>query len=590
MVDLAKQSNNLEQVKEKIKDNITELSTELGELKKKKPVVTQEAINQAKSDLYTATETYQNAASYYATVSAAFQAQKMMSETPSAGAKKVSIASTGEEENVEETEETQQNPEEEKTVDAGKDVTSPDQQDDASTNSEMNTDNTATGVDKSGEDTSNTDSNSVSAVSTGETVTTTEGSTDGDSTTEMETSQSQKVSNDIDVTVDPQVKKAYEDMMGAKAAMTTAQEAYTTLVQKEGQESALEAQLGLLEQEQQSLNDVSAAGSQDLSNIINEASTVQKDISNIADDTGTLKLYEAAESSGLQSLYGTLAKTENEIGTSIDNAKGQVQSAVQTIDQLSQKLPDLANGIEKLSDGATGLDNGIARLQNEGIKPLSEGAGALKDGTAQLKDGTQQLTAGAGKLDSGASQLKDGLDTLAKGAGDLDSGAGTLKTGAGQLDEGIGKVQSGAATLSTGTSDLKSGADKVNEGAGSLKTGADKLDSGTADLYDGAVQLDDGASDLYDGTVQLLDGTGSLDDGAQELLDGLNKYNKEGIQKLTELFGDNVQDVLDRLQAVTEAGDDYNSFSGALPVQSGDDKNGGNAVKFIYRTDSIKAD
>ena len=590
MVDLAKQSNNLEQVKEKIKDNITELSTELGELKKKEPVVTQEAINQAKSDLYTATETYQNAASYYATVSAAFQAQKMMSETPSAGAKKVSIASTGEEENVEETEETQQNPEEEKTVDAGKDVTSPDQQDDASTNSEMNTDNTATGVDKSGEDTSNTDSNSVSAVSTGETVTTTEGSTDGDSTTEMETSQSQKVSNDIDVTVDPQVKKAYEDMMGAKAAMTTAQEAYTTLVQKEGQESALEAQLGLLEQEQQSLNDVSAAGSQDLSNIINEASTVQKDISNIADDTGTLKLYEAAESSGLQSLYGTLAKTENEIGTSIDNAKGQVQSAVQTIDQLSQKLPDLANGIEKLSDGATGLDNGIARLQNEGIKPLSEGAGALKDGTAQLKDGTQQLTAGAGKLDSGASQLKDGLDTLAKGAGDLDSGAGTLKTGAGQLDEGIGKVQSGAATLSTGTSDLKSGADKVNEGAGSLKTGADKLDSGTADLYDGAVQLDDGASDLYDGTVQLLDGTGSLDDGAQELLDGLNKYNKEGIQKLTELFGDNVQDVLDRLQAVTEAGDDYNSFSGALPVQSGDDKNGGNAVKFIYRTDSIKAD
>lgn len=590
MVDLAKQSNNLEQVKGKIKDNITELSTELGELKKKKPVVTQEAINQAKSDLYTATETYQNAASYYATVSAAFQAQKMMSETPSAGAKKVSIASTGEEENVEETEETQQNPEEEKTVDAGKDVTSPDQQDDASTNSEMNTDNTATGVDKSGEDTSNTDSNSVSAVSTGETVTTTEGSTDGDSTTEMETSQSQKVSNDIDVTVDPQVKKAYEDMMGAKAAMTTAQEAYTTLVQKEGQESALEAQLGLLEQEQQSLNDVSAAGSQDLSNIINEASTVQKDISNIADDTGTLKLYEAAESSGLQSLYGTLAKTENEIGTSIDNAKGQVQSAVQTIDQLSQKLPDLANGIEKLSDGATGLDNGIARLQNEGIKPLSEGAGALKDGTAQLKDGMQQLTAGAGKLDSGASQLKDGLDTLAKGAGDLDSGAGTLKTGAGQLDEGIGKVQSGAATLSTGTSDLKSGADKVNEGAGSLKTGADKLDSGTADLYDGAVQLDDGASDLYDGTVQLLDGTGSLDDGAQELLDGLNKYNKEGIQKLTELFGDNVQDVLDRLQAVTEAGDDYNSFSGALPVQSGDDKNGGNAVKFIYRTDSIKAD
>ena len=591
MVDLAKQSSNLNDVKSNIKNNITILSNELNN-SEKYPVVTQDDINGAKSDLNTATEAYQNAASYYATVSAAFQAQKMMSEMPSAGAKKVSIASTSEEEDgeeTEETEETQQNPEEEKTVDgsttADTDVTSHD----APTNCETDTDNAGTGVDKSGEDTSNTDSNNV-PVSTDETVTTTEGSTDGDSTTEMETSQSQKVSNDIDVTVDPQVKKAYEDMMGAKGAMTTAQEKYTSLVEKEGQRSALEAQLGLLTDEWNNLSEVKEGGSQDLSSTIEKARIVQTDISNIAKDTGKLKLYEAAESSGLQSLYGTLEKTEDEIGTSIDNAKGQVQSAVQTIDQLSNKLPELVNGIEQLSDGATGLDNGIARLQNEGIKPLSEGAGALKDGTAQLKDGTQQLTAGVGKLDSGASQLKDGLDTLAKGAGDLDSGAGTLKTGAGQLDEGIGKVQSGAATLSTGTSDLKSGADKVNEGAGSLKTGADKLDSGTADLYDGAVQLDDGASDLYDGTVQLLDGTGSLDDGAQELLDGLNKYNKEGIQKLTELFGDNVQDVLDRLQAVTEAGDDYNSFSGALPVQSGDDKNGGNAVKFIYRTDSIKAD
>ena len=598
MEDLAKQSSNLDDVKNTIDKNIAELSIELNDLEKY-PVVTQDDINQAKSALDTATVTYQNAASAYATVSAAFQAQKMMSETPSAGAKEAPIASTWEEEDDEKT---QQSPEEEKTVDgsttADKDATSPDQQHDAATNSGTDTDNADTGVDKSeipiqkqqvGEDTSNTDSNNVPAVSTDEAVTATEGSTDGDdSTTVMETSP--KVSNDIDVTVTQKdVDDALGAMMVAKTAMTTAQETYTNLVQQAGQRSALEAQLGFLQNEKKDLKNA-ASGPQDLSSIITNASKVQTDISNIAADTGKLKLYEAAESSGLQSLYGTLAKTENEIGTSIDNAKGQVQSAVQTIDQLSQKLPDLANGIEKLSDGATGLDNGIARLQNEGIKPLSEGAGALKDGTAQLKDGTQQLTAGAGKLDSGASQLKDGLDTLAKGAGDLDSGAGTLKTGAGQLDEGIGKVQSGAATLSTGTSDLKSGADKVNEGAGSLKTGADKLDSGTADLYDGAVQLDDGASDLYDGTVQLLDGTGSLDDGAQELLDGLNKYNKEGIQKLTELFGDNVQDVLDRLQAVTEAGDDYNSFSGALPVQSGDDKNGGNAVKFIYRTDSIKAD
>ena len=122
------------------------------------------------------------------------------------------------------------------------------------------------------------------------------------------------------------------------------QEKYTSLVEKEGQRSALEAQLGLLTDEWNNLSEVKEGGSQDLSSTIEKARIVQTDISNIAKDTGKLKLYEAAESSGLQSLYGTLEKTEDEIGTSIDNAKGQVQSAVQTIDQLSNKLPELVNG------------------------------------------------------------------------------------------------------------------------------------------------------------------------------------------------------------------------------------------------------
>ena len=70
------------------------------------------------------------------------------------------------------------------------------------------------------------------------------------------------------------------------------------------------------------------------------------------------------------------------------------------------------------------------------------------------------------------------------------------------------------------------------------------------------------------------------------LQDGVIRLNEEGIRKLTDLFGDNVQDVIDRINAVVDAGDDYTSFAGSF-AGTGDQEN--SAVKFIYKTDAVKA-
>ncbi len=101
-------------------------------------------------------------------------------------------------------------------------------------------------------------------------------------------------------------------------------------------------------------------------------------------------------------------------------------------------------------------------------------------------------------------------------------------------------------------------------------------------LKTGAKKLDDGASDLKSGTSDLVDGAVKLDDGAQELLDGMTKFKEEGIDKLADLFGDNLTDVIDRLKEVCDAGAEYSSFAG-------NDDNGTNTVKFIFKTDAIKS-
>ena len=113
--------------------------------------------------------------------------------------------------------------------------------------------------------------------------------------------------------------------------------------------------------------------------------------------------------------------------------------------------------------------------------------------------------------------------------------------------------------------------DQVNDGAGTLKDGADKLNKGAGDLYDGAVKLKDGTADL--------------DEGAQELMDGMQKFYDEGIAKLSEVFGDNLTEVLDRLEAVKDAGAEYDNFAGAES-----DKDQNNTVRFIIKTGAVKAD
>ena len=157
-----------------------------------------------------------------------------------------------------------------------------------------------------------------------------------------------------------------------------------------------------------------------------------------------------------------------------------------------------------------------------------------------------------------------------------------------QLSAGAGSLMDGLDTLSDGTGDLRKGLSDLREGMSELSDGGVKLYDGTIDLKDGAQDLDDGAGDLNDGMLDLDDGAGELDDGVGELLDGAGElhdgmieFNDEGIQKLIDLFGDNVTDMLDRLDAIQKTGSRYQTFSG-----KSDDMNG--SVKFILKTGEIK--
>ena len=135
---------------------------------------------------------------------------------------------------------------------------------------------------------------------------------------------------------------------------------------------------------------------------------------------------------------------------------------------------------------------------------------------------------------------------------------------------------------------LVSGSQALSEGVSTLAAGVPDLVSGVKQLASGAStlvanneKLRNGASDLSDGANKISDGVDKLDDGADELYNGVVKFNEEGISKLVDAFNGDAKDLIDRMDAVVQAGENYTTFTGLAKEQVG-------SVKFIIKTDAVK--
>ena len=145
-------------------------------------------------------------------------------------------------------------------------------------------------------------------------------------------------------------------------------------------------------------------------------------------------------------------------------------------------------------------------------------------------------------------------------AGSLTETMEAAATAQGELGKAVGQ-------LAEGSKQLTQGMDAFNEGIHELYKGTEALDSGTGKIQDAGQELRDG----YD---ELIDGVG-------EFRDGVKEFDEEGIQKLADMAGENLQNLVNRIRALKEADGRYINFGGILPGKTG-------SVRFIIETDEIK--
>ncbi len=231
--------------------------------------------------------------------------------------------------------------------------------------------------------------------------------------------------------------------------------------------------------------------------------------------------------------------------------------------------------------------NEITQLQNQLREAAANYAGLVGADTA-LQQVAGQLGAGAdaeqlAQLTEGMAALETSIGQIYDGVALINSQMGTLTAGAAELQQGIGSLSTGTDALKAGTEKLYQGGIDLREGSKELKDGTQELKDGTEELKDGTQELKDGTQELKDGVVDLVDGADELKDGTEELLDGVHEYNDDGIQKLYDTVNVDLQNLLDRVDAIADLSGAYQSFSGKSDAIEG-------SVKFIIETEAIELD
>ena len=269
--------------------------------------------------------------------------------------------------------------------------------------------------------------------------------------------------------------------------------------------------------------------------------------------------------------------TYNKILVGLSQGKG----AVSVYSVVNKSVTDSASTVQALKDGSAKVSEGASSL-DAGLGQLADGASELSSGASDLAKGTTKLATGATELQTGTQSLADKLPELTKGITSLVNGSNELVKNNDTLNAGATALNAGASQLSAGTQSLMNSVPTLTSGIKQLVDGSNTLVANNAQLNSGASQLADGTNQIVSGVDQLTTGSKTLSEGAHTLADGMVQFNEEGINKILDAYNGDLKPFTDKLQAVIDAGEEYQTYSAIADGQTG-------SVKFIYKLASIDA-
>lgn len=307
------------------------------------------------------------------------------------------------------------------------------------------------------------------------------------------------------------------------------------------------------------MGSLSAAGSDDTT--AQAVTQIQKDLGILQQELGSVT---------------TLTEYVNTISENVTTAKSELDKInvtdleTEALNQAKEKAKNAVNTAISETEASTKKDVMDRLKETESYKSL----------TSEQQEELENAVNTASGTSSSAEKECDSMNISLTNA----SGAKTAIDQAVNALAGVKAMQVDTTTAQKALADLVTQFTALSDSLSDMLDMAEiggKLQSAISQLAQGAATLSTGTSQLSSVGTQLNTGAGTLAQGASLLEAGMKTFDEEGIEKLGDLAGDDLANVLNHFKAVKEAEKTYTNYGGIREGASG-------SVKFIVETAEIK--
>lgn len=375
----------------------------------------------------------------------------------------------------------------------------------------------------------------------------------------------------------------------------------------------LSNKMGELEDKFDDYQDGEKSLNKGIKDLVNGGTTLKKGVKDYTNGVDTLAKGTQSYVNGAKQITDgnkKLYEAVKDMPSSYKEFSDGLQAYTKGVDTLAdtKTAKQLTDGADAVTAGIGTLNENLGKLESsyDNYKLLAEG---LKAQAAQISDPTQKATilayvqkleelyrgqkASVGALvsatnkestlKSGASQVAVGIKKVMTGAQTLSGNSATLRSADQKLTSSIATLTASVKKLSEGSKKLSSNDRKLLAGAKKILKASKSVKSGSDKLINGANKLKKGSNKLHKATGKVADGIGKLSDGADDLYEGMDKFDQKGIQKLNNVYEDDIKTLKTRLEKLTDMSKDYTNFSGISKGMDG-------KVKFVIETAEVKKD
>lgn len=292
----------------------------------------------------------------------------------------------------------------------------------------------------------------------------------------------------------------------------------------------------------------------------------------------------------LKEALTALQSTLNDVQDFAKEAKSYKES----VQQKTSEAKDALDAVD-LSEAEKKAESEAKEQAAKAVKEALAGTELTDDQKAEIQSKVRDSISISGTTDAASGKIADAKDVL-KDMPSLEIPDFSVDTEEimtlvddmqkqiqvlGQYSEVLSNLGTQMSGLSGTLEQLKSGVSSLASGSGQLTKGVQALNDGIEQLYQGSVALNDGTGQLITAGNAISKGFDGLSEGTDALSDGMKEFDKEGIQELKKLAGDDLENIITRIRALKKADEQYNNFSGLEKGKSG-------SVRFIVETDEIK--